>query len=85
MPCIEDTILDALQPITDSYIANKGLGLTVVSIMQLLVDIELVGMLVYWFLRGNSLRYAVVMAVVGVSKIFLNVNENKLRFCSKHG
>ena len=67
------------------YIANKGIGLTAVSIMQLLVDFELVAMLVYWFLRGNSLRYAVVMAVVGASKILLNVSEDRLRSFSRLG
>ena len=41
--------------------------------MQLIVDIELVAMMIFWFLRGNSLRYAIVMAIVGISKILLNV------------
>ena len=53
--------------------------------MQLIVDIELVGMLVYWFLRGNSLRYALVMSIVGISKIILNVQNRKSRFSSKQG
>ena len=68
-------ILDALQPVTDFYRANKGFGLTLVSIMQLIVDIELIGMFVYWFLRGSSLRFVIVMAIVGISKILLNVNQ----------
>ena len=44
------------------------------SIMQLLVDIELVAMLVFWFLRASSMRYAIVMSIVGISKILLNVD-----------
>jgi hypothetical protein len=43
--------------------------------MQLIVDIQLVAMLVYWFLRADSFRYAIVMACIGLSKILLNVNS----------
>lgn len=41
--------------------------------MQLAVDLELITMLVYWFIYGTNLRYPLVMAIVGVSKILLNV------------
>jgi hypothetical protein len=65
--------LDGLQPVTNFYIANEGLGLTLVSIMQLIVDIQLVLMLVYWFIWGDSLRYPLMLAIIGISKILLNV------------
>lgn len=66
-------ILDALQPVTNFYIQNEGLGLTLVGIMQLVVDLELITMLVVWFIYGTNLRYPLVLAIVGVSKILLNV------------
>ena len=72
VPCIEDVILDWLQPITNFYINNEGFGLTLVSIMQLLVDIQLVLMLAFWFMRGDSMRYPIVLAIIGISKILLN-------------
>lgn len=73
VPCIQDVILDGLQPVTNYYIANEGLGLTFVSIMQLIVDIEIVLVLVYWFIWGDSLRYPLVLSIIGISKILLNV------------
>jgi hypothetical protein len=41
--------------------------------MQLIVDIQLVLVLIYWFIWGDSLRYPLVLAIIGVSKILLNV------------
>lgn len=73
MPCIQDVILDALQPVTNFYIANEGFGLALVSIMQLIVDIQLVLVLAYWFIWGDSMRYPIVLTIIGISKILLNV------------
>ena len=75
VPCLQDVILDALQPVTNFYIGNKGLGLTLVSIMQLIVDIQLIAVPVYWFIYGTSVRYPIVLAIIGISKILLNVNS----------
>ena len=72
-----------MQPLTDLYIANEGLGLTLVSLMQLLVDFQLVGGLVWWFLKGSSMRYPLLLAVVGISKILLNVLLWRCRSCSR--
>lgn len=41
--------------------------------MQLIVDIQLVVMMAYWFVWGDSMRYPIVLAVIGISKILLNV------------
>ena len=71
--CLQDVILDGLQPVTNFYIENEGFGLTLVSIMQLIVDIQLVLMMVWWLVSGNSLRYPIVLACIGLSKILLNV------------
>lgn len=83
VPCIQDVILDALQPLTNFYIQNEGLGLTLVSIMQLLVDIQLVLVLAYWFIWGDSMRYPIVLSLIGISKILLNVIVVAFRFCSR--
>lgn len=83
VPCIQDVILDALQPLTNFYIQNEGLGLTLVSIMQLLVDIQLVLVLAYWFIWGDSMRYPIVLSLIGISKILLNVKLLSFRFYSR--
>ena len=59
---------------TNYYISNEHFGLAFVSIMQLLVDIQLVFMLVYWFVYGESMRYPIVLGIIGISKILLNVH-----------
>lgn len=74
MPCLQDTVLDGLQPVTNFYLDHEGLGLTLISIMQLIVDIELIAFPIYWFVYGTSVRYPLVLAVIGVSKILLNVS-----------
>ena len=51
--------------------------------MQLTVDIELVGMLAYWFLLGKNMKYPIVLSIIGVAKILLNVNLYILRLFSK--
>lgn len=76
-------ILDALQPVTDFYIRNEGLGLTLVGIMNLVVDIQLVLMLAYWFAWGDSMRYPIVLTIIGISKILLNVNTQSFRLYFK--
>ena len=43
------------------------------TIMQLIVDAELIGMTILWYFKGNSFRYPIVLSVLGVSKILLNV------------
>ena len=82
-PCIEDALLDAMQPLTNLYITNEGLGLALVSLMQVLVDFQLVGGLAWWFLKGSSMRYPLLLAVVGISKILLNVLLWRGRSCSR--
>lgn len=42
-------------------------------IMQVVVDVQLVGMVLYWYFKGESFRYPVLLAVLGVSKVLLNV------------
>jgi hypothetical protein len=66
-------VIDGLQPVTNFYLENPGLGLTLISITQLIADIQLIGMLAFWFWKGNSLRYPIVLAILGVSKILINV------------
>jgi hypothetical protein len=83
VPCIQDVILDALQPVTNFYIRNEGLGLTLVGIMNLVVDIQLVLMLAYWFAWGDSMRYPIVLAIIGISKILLNVKIQSFRLFFK--
>lgn len=41
--------------------------------MQLIVDIQLVLVLAYWFIWGDSMRYPIVLTIIGISKILLNV------------
>jgi hypothetical protein len=51
--------------------------------MQLVVDIQLVLVLAYWFIWGDSLRYPIVLAIIGISKILLNVLRVPSRCCSR--
>jgi uncharacterized membrane protein len=51
--------------------------------MQLIVDIQLVVMMAYWFVWGDSMRYPLVLAVIGISKILLNVRLSSPRCCSR--
>jgi hypothetical protein len=81
VPCIQDKVLDALQPVTDYYLANREFGLTLVTIMQLLVDLQLLAMPAYWLLQGQNMRYPLVLGAIGVSKMLLNVRETRCR-CS---
>ncbi len=55
------------------YRENRNLGLSLMTIMQLMVDVELIAMGVLWYLKGTSFRYPIVLTVLGVSKILLNV------------
>jgi hypothetical protein len=68
--------LNGLQPVTNFYINNPGLGLTLISIAQLIVDIQLIAMLGYWFWQGTTMRYPLVLAIIGISKVLLNVLIN---------
>lgn len=43
------------------------------TIMQLIVDAELIGMTLLWYFKGSSFRYPIILSVLGVSKILLNV------------
>jgi hypothetical protein len=43
------------------------------TIMQLIVDLELMAMAALWYFKGNSFRYPFVLSVLGASKIMLNV------------
>jgi len=43
--------------------------------MQVIVDVQLIGMLSYWAIKGQNLRYPIVMAVIGISKMLLNVKN----------
>lgn len=47
--------------------------MALISIAQLIVDIELIAMLAFWFFKGNSLRYPILLGILGISKILLNV------------
>jgi len=76
--CIEDVVIDYLQPVTLFYMENKVFGLALMTIMQLIVDAELVGMTLLWYFRGNSFRYPIVLSVLGISKILLNVFLTKI-------
>lgn len=51
--------------------------------MQLIVDIQLVVMMAYWFVWGDSMRYPIVLAVIGISKILLNVHLSQPRCFSR--
>lgn len=73
-------ILDWLQPITDQYNKYPGLGLTFGTISQLIADLNLIVMFIYWFIVGNSMRYPIMLAVIGVSKVLLNVIARLRRF-----
>jgi len=75
VPCIQDVVLNFLLPITEFYTENKTFGLILVSIMQVIVDVQLIGMLSYWAIKGQNLRYPIVMAVIGISKMLLNVKN----------
>jgi len=48
--------------------------------MTLIVDIQIVVMLVYWFVFGDSMRYPIILAIIGISKILLNVKLKLSRF-----
>jgi hypothetical protein len=52
VPCIQDAVLDFLLPITEYYLENKTFGLVLVSIMQVIVDVQLVAMIAYWAMKG---------------------------------
>jgi hypothetical protein len=66
-------VIDFLIPFTNFYKENLSLGLTLMTLMQILVDIELVGMTLFWYFKGNSFRYPLILSVLGLSKILLNV------------
>ena len=76
-------VLDALQPVTNFYINNEGFGLTLIALMQIIVDVELVVVIVYWFVYGTNMRYPLVLAIIGVSKILLNVPIARWRCYSR--
>lgn len=43
------------------------------TIMQLLCDIQLVAMIIYWVVLGDSFRYPLSTGFLGISKILINV------------
>lgn len=43
------------------------------TIMQLICDIELVGMVIYWVLWGRSFTYPLSVAILAISKVLINV------------
>lgn len=74
--CIEDVVIDWLLPVTQFYQHHRGFGLALMTSMQLVLDVELVGMVVFWYFKGNSFRYPLVLVVLGISKMLLNVLFN---------
>jgi hypothetical protein len=43
------------------------------TIMQLICDIELVGMIIYWVIWGRSFTYPLAVAILAISKVLINV------------
>ena len=45
------------------------------TIMQLVCDLQLIGMIVYWLVLGDSFRYPLAVSFLGISKILINVKN----------
>jgi hypothetical protein len=73
VPCIEDMVNTALQPVATFFINTRGFGLTLMTIMQLLCDIQLVGMVIYWVVWGRSFTYPLAVGFLAISKVLINV------------
>ncbi len=69
-------MIDTLRPVTDFYNDNKAFGLTLMTLMQIIVDVELIAMAALWYFKGSSFRYPIVLAALGISKILLNVTSH---------
>jgi hypothetical protein len=63
----------ALQPVATFFINTRGFGLTLMTIMQLLCDIQLVGMVIYWVVWGRSFTYPLAVGFLAISKVLINV------------
>lgn len=64
------------QPVADFFNENSGFGLTLMTIMQVLCDLQIIGMVFYWMNYGNSFVYPISVAFLGLSKILINVTFN---------
>lgn len=60
-------------PITNYYIAHPAFGKMLTLLLELCVDVGLVGMAVLWFIKGTDLVFPVSVSLVGIMKIFLTV------------
>lgn len=43
------------------------------TLLQVTVDVQLVAMLCYWYAKGHSFRYPLLLTILGSSKVLLNV------------
>lgn len=57
----------------DFFIDTRGFGLALMTIMQLLCDIQLVGMVIYWVIWGKSFTYPISVGILAISKVLINV------------
>ena len=69
---------DGLKPIADFFNDTRGFGLTIMTIMQLICDIELVGMVIYWIIWGRSFIYPLSVGILGISKVLINVHFHRI-------
>ena len=73
--CIEDSVIDAFIPFTNYYQKNQFVGRILTTVCQLFVEGQLIGMGIFWYLRGKDLVYPVSLGLLGLAKIMLNVNS----------
>lgn len=73
MPCIEDEVIDLFTNATTYLNDNQWLGLTLLTISNVLLDVQLILIWFYWFLRVENFRFLFSVAVLCVLKMIITV------------
>ena len=71
--CIEDEVLNLFNPATSWLLNENVFGYFLHTLNHLIVDLEFVGILVFWYFFVPSYRYPLSLAIFGCLKALMTV------------
>lgn len=77
--CIDDSIIDKFLPICNYLNNHSTLGVTLLTIGNLLLDGQLILSCVWWFLKVDNFRLPTGLTVIGVAKMLIAVRKHLMQ------